>query len=156
MGEADNKASPPKIVLPLTILFIETIILDYIWQILSNGKYKAVFHRTTVCEKTRMSWPVFLEPPANQLVGPHPKLLNDQNPPKFKTKPYADYAYCKLNKIPQWNSLIRDHVGLFRNNWLISTSLNFFPPRNCYLMLRWVLAQPYIYIYIYRYSLHMK
>ncbi|XP_028775008.1 flavonol synthase/flavanone 3-hydroxylase [Neltuma alba] len=70
-------------------------------EILSNGKYKAVYHRTTVCDKTRMSWPVFLEPPSDHVVGPLPMLINDQNPPKFKSKTYGDYAYCKLNKIPQ-------------------------------------------------------
>ena len=36
-----------------------------------------------------------------QEVGPHPKLVNQDNPPKYKTKKYKDYAYCKLNKIPQ-------------------------------------------------------
>ncbi|CAI9261020.1 unnamed protein product [Lactuca saligna] len=34
-------------------------------EILSNGIYKSVYHRTTVNkEKTRMSWPMFLEPPS--------------------------------------------------------------------------------------------
>ncbi|PNT48598.1 hypothetical protein POPTR_002G086700v4 [Populus trichocarpa] len=71
-------------------------------KILSNGKYKSVFHRTTVTkDKTRMSWPVFLEPPPDLAVGPHPKLVNEKNPPKYKTKKYGDYCYCKLNKIPQ-------------------------------------------------------
>ncbi|PIN11383.1 Iron/ascorbate family oxidoreductase [Handroanthus impetiginosus] len=71
-------------------------------EIFSNGKYKAVLHRSTVNkEKTRMSWPVFIEPPPNLEVGPHPKLINEQNPPKYKTKKFCDYAYCKLNKIPQ-------------------------------------------------------
>ncbi|RDX94401.1 Flavonol synthase/flavanone 3-hydroxylase, partial [Mucuna pruriens] len=71
-------------------------------EILSNGKYKAVYHRTTVNkEETRMSWPVFIEPKAEHQVGPHPKLVNQHNPPKYKTKKYKDYAYCKLNKIPQ-------------------------------------------------------
>ncbi|GFP89772.1 flavonol synthase/flavanone 3-hydroxylase [Phtheirospermum japonicum] len=71
-------------------------------EILSNGKYKAVFHRTTVNkESTRMSWPVFLEPPAEHEIGPIPDLVNEQSPPKYKTKKYKDYAYCKLNKIPQ-------------------------------------------------------
>ncbi|KAJ4700628.1 Flavonol synthase [Melia azedarach] len=71
-------------------------------QILSNGKYKSVLHRTTVNkEKTRMSWAVFIEPPQDQEVGPHPKLVNEDNPPKFKTKKFSDYAYCKFNKIPQ-------------------------------------------------------
>ncbi|KAL3641286.1 iron ascorbate-dependent oxidoreductase [Castilleja foliolosa] len=71
-------------------------------EILSNGKYKAVFHRTTVTkENTRMSWPVFLEPPAEHEIGPIPNLVNEQSPPKYKNKKYKDYAYCKLNKIPQ-------------------------------------------------------
>ncbi|KAL2339818.1 hypothetical protein Fmac_007758 [Flemingia macrophylla] len=71
-------------------------------EIVSNGKYKAVFHRTTVSkEETRISWPVFLEPRAEHEVGPHPKLVNQDNPPKYKSKKYNDYAYCKLNKIPQ-------------------------------------------------------
>ncbi|WCJ44605.1 2-oxoglutarate (2OG) and Fe(II)-dependent oxygenase superfamily protein [Euphorbia peplus] len=71
-------------------------------EIVSNGKYKAVLHRTTVNkEKTRMSWPVFMEPPSDFEVGPHPKLINQDNPPLFKTKKFGDYCYCKLNKIPQ-------------------------------------------------------
>ncbi|EEF48355.1 flavonol synthase/flavanone 3-hydroxylase [Ricinus communis] len=71
-------------------------------EILSNGKYTSVLHRTTLNkEKTRMSWPVFLEPPSELEVGPHPKLVNAENPAKFKTKKFGDYSYCKLNKIPQ-------------------------------------------------------
>ncbi|KAJ7965604.1 Flavonol synthase [Quillaja saponaria] len=71
-------------------------------EILSNGKYKSVLHRTTVNkDETRISWPVFLEPPSDHVVGPHPKLVNEENPPKYKTKKYSEYVYCKLNKIPQ-------------------------------------------------------
>ncbi|GKU87674.1 hypothetical protein SLEP1_g2036 [Rubroshorea leprosula] len=71
-------------------------------EVVSNGKYKAVLHRTTVTkDKTRISWPVFLEPPPEFGVRPHPKLVNEQNPPKYKTKKYKDYVYCKLNKILQ-------------------------------------------------------
>ncbi|KAK6939842.1 Isopenicillin N synthase-like, Fe(2+) 2OG dioxygenase domain [Dillenia turbinata] len=71
-------------------------------EIVSNGKYKAVLHRSTVTkDKTRMSWPVFLEPPSDFAVGPHPMLVSDENQAKFKTKKYSDYVYCKLNKIPQ-------------------------------------------------------
>ncbi|KAA8538515.1 hypothetical protein F0562_028114 [Nyssa sinensis] len=70
-------------------------------EILSNGKYKSVFHRSTVNkEMARMSWPVFLEPPPELEIGPLPKLINEENPPKYKTKKYKDYAYCKLNKLP--------------------------------------------------------
>ncbi|CAL0305526.1 unnamed protein product [Lupinus luteus] len=70
--------------------------------VISNGKYKPVWHRTTVSKnETRMSWPVFIEPQPEQEVEPHPKLINKDNPPKFKPKKFKDYAYCKLNKIPQ-------------------------------------------------------
>lgn len=48
-----------------------------------------------------MSWPVFLEPPSEIELGPHPKLISEDNPPKYKTKKYSDYVYCKLNKIAQ-------------------------------------------------------
>ncbi|KAG6662609.1 flavonol synthase/flavanone 3-hydroxylase-like [Carya illinoinensis] len=71
-------------------------------EILSNGIYKGVLHRTTVDkEKARMSWPVFLEPPRECVVGPLPQLVNEANPPKYKVKKFKDYAYCKLNKLPQ-------------------------------------------------------
>ncbi|XP_076910182.1 flavonol synthase/flavanone 3-hydroxylase-like [Bidens hawaiensis] len=71
-------------------------------EILSNGKYKSVFHRSTVNkDKTRMSWPMFLEPPPEFEVGPIPKLISEENPPKYKTKKFKDYVYCKLNKLPQ-------------------------------------------------------
>ncbi|XP_034926966.1 flavonol synthase/flavanone 3-hydroxylase [Populus alba] len=71
-------------------------------EILSNGKYKAVLHRTTVAkDKARMSWPVFLEPPGELVVGPLPHLINKDNPPKFMAKKFKDYMYCKLNHLPQ-------------------------------------------------------
>lgn len=71
-------------------------------EIVSNGKYKRVLHRSIVNkDSTRISWPVFLEPPVDLEVGPHPKLVNEENPAKYKTKKYGDYVYCKLNKILQ-------------------------------------------------------
>ncbi|KAF3444252.1 hypothetical protein FNV43_RR13942 [Rhamnella rubrinervis] len=71
-------------------------------EIATNGKYKSVLHRTTVDkEKTRMSWPVFLEPPPELVVGPLPQLVGPQDPPKYKAKKFKDYSYCKLNKLPQ-------------------------------------------------------
>ncbi|KAF0931294.1 hypothetical protein E2562_002641 [Oryza meyeriana var. granulata] len=70
-------------------------------EILSNGRYKAVLHRTTVNkEKTRMSWPVFVEPPAEHVVGPHPQLVTDGSPAKYKAKKFKDYRHCKINKLP--------------------------------------------------------
>ncbi|KAK8966237.1 Flavonol synthase/flavanone 3-hydroxylase [Platanthera guangdongensis] len=71
-------------------------------EILSNGRYKSVLHRTTVSkEKTRMSWPVFIAPPPEKIIGPLSELLNDKNPAKFKSKKFKDYQYCKINKLPQ-------------------------------------------------------
>ncbi|XP_068641115.1 flavonol synthase/flavanone 3-hydroxylase-like [Aristolochia californica] len=71
-------------------------------EILSNGRYKSVLHRTTVNkEKTRMSWPVFCSPPPEMVIGPLPEFVSDENPAKYKTKKYKDYQYCKLNKLPQ-------------------------------------------------------
>ncbi|KAK3159201.1 hypothetical protein QOZ80_2AG0146990 [Eleusine coracana subsp. coracana] len=70
-------------------------------EIFSNGEYKAVLHRTTVNkEKTRMSWPVFVEPPGELVVEPHPKLVSDDSPAKYKAKKYKDYQHCKINKLP--------------------------------------------------------
>uniref|UniRef100_A0A0D9VLG8 anthocyanidin synthase n=1 Tax=Leersia perrieri TaxID=77586 RepID=A0A0D9VLG8_9ORYZ len=70
-------------------------------EILSNGRYKAVLHRTTVNkEKTRMSWPVFIEPPPEYVVGPHPQLVTDESPSKYKAKKFEDYRHCKINKLP--------------------------------------------------------
>ena len=69
---------------------------------MSNGRYKAVLHRTTVSkEKTRMSWPVFVELPPELVVGPHPRLVTDESPAKYKAKKFKDYKYCKINKLPQ-------------------------------------------------------
>nr|CAB3451184.1 unnamed protein product [Digitaria exilis] len=70
-------------------------------SILSNGAYKAVLHRTTVSkEKTRMSWPVFVEPPGELVVGPHPRLVTDESPAKYKAKKYKEYQHGKINVIP--------------------------------------------------------
>uniref|UniRef100_A0A0E0K5N1 Fe2OG dioxygenase domain-containing protein n=1 Tax=Oryza punctata TaxID=4537 RepID=A0A0E0K5N1_ORYPU len=70
-------------------------------EILSNGRYKAVLHRTTVDkEKTRMSWPVFVEPPPEHVVGPHPQLVTDGSPGKYEAKKFKDYRHCKINKLP--------------------------------------------------------
>lgn len=78
------------------------ILIHIGWQIMSNGKYKSVMHRSTVSkDRARYSWPVFLEPQSEHTVGPIPKLLTKENLAKYKTKKYGDYAYCKYNKIPQ-------------------------------------------------------
>ncbi|XP_047149028.1 flavonol synthase/flavanone 3-hydroxylase-like [Vigna umbellata] len=71
-------------------------------EVLSNGKYKSVEHRSLVNkERTRMSWAVFVVPPHETVIGPIPSLTNYQNPPKFSTKTFAQYRYRKFNKLPQ-------------------------------------------------------
>jgi len=70
-------------------------------QIFSNGAYKAVLHRTTVStDKTRMSWPVFVDPPGEQVVGPHPQLVTAESPAKYKARKFKEYQHCKINKLP--------------------------------------------------------
>ncbi|KAJ8771570.1 hypothetical protein K2173_026747 [Erythroxylum novogranatense] len=72
------------------------------FQVLSNGKYKSVLHRSVVNkEKVRMSWAVFIAPPQEAMIGPFPELLDAQNTPKFSTKTFSEYRYRKVNKLPQ-------------------------------------------------------
>lgn len=71
-------------------------------EVLSNGKFKSVLHRSLVNkERLRMSWAVFIAPPHEAVIGPLPELVNDQNPAKYSTKTYAEYRYRKFNSIPQ-------------------------------------------------------
>lgn len=71
-------------------------------EVLSNGKYKSVLHRSLVNkEKKRMSWAVFAVPPHEAVIGPVPELVDEEHPAKFSTKTFAEYRYRKFNKIPQ-------------------------------------------------------
>ncbi|XP_027339399.1 flavonol synthase/flavanone 3-hydroxylase-like [Abrus precatorius] len=71
-------------------------------EVISNGKYKSVLHRSLVNkESKRMSWALFVVPPHKAMIGPLPSIVNHQNPPKFSTKTYAEYRYRKFNKLPQ-------------------------------------------------------
>ncbi|KAJ4807951.1 Flavonol synthase [Rhynchospora pubera] len=71
-------------------------------EIMSNGVYKSVLHRTTVNkEKARLSWPLFVEPPEEKEIGPLPQLITGEKPAKYKCKKFKDYQYCKINKLPQ-------------------------------------------------------
>ncbi|GAB4844875.1 hypothetical protein Ancab_038267 [Ancistrocladus abbreviatus] len=71
-------------------------------EILSNGKYRSILHRSVVNkERTRMSWAVFCCPPGEAEIGPLPQLLDEQNPAKYSTKTYAEFRHRKINKLPQ-------------------------------------------------------
>ncbi|KAK4747456.1 hypothetical protein SAY87_014042 [Trapa incisa] len=70
-------------------------------EVLSNGKYKGVLHRSLVNrEKTRMSWAVFIAPQHEATIGPIPELIDDQNPPKYTARTFAEFRYRKFNKLP--------------------------------------------------------
>ncbi|GLJ48193.1 hypothetical protein SUGI_1017710 [Cryptomeria japonica] len=69
-------------------------------QILSNGKYKNILHRSVVSkDKVRMSWPVFCNPLGNKVVAPMKELLDDHSPALFTAKTFADYRRCKINNV---------------------------------------------------------
>uniref|UniRef100_A0A7N0TMV6 Fe2OG dioxygenase domain-containing protein n=1 Tax=Kalanchoe fedtschenkoi TaxID=63787 RepID=A0A7N0TMV6_KALFE len=71
-------------------------------EVLSNGKYKSVLHRSLVSkDQVRMSWAVFCGPPHETVIGPLPQLLDERNPPKYSTKTYAEYRHRKFNRLPQ-------------------------------------------------------
>ncbi|XP_031492975.1 flavonol synthase 1-like [Nymphaea colorata] len=71
-------------------------------EVLSNGKYKSVLHRSLVSkDDVRMSWAVFCVPPLETIIGPLPQLINENNPPLFTTKSYKEFQYRKINKLPQ-------------------------------------------------------
>ncbi|CAH8330624.1 unnamed protein product [Eruca vesicaria subsp. sativa] len=78
------------------------VIIGDQFQRMSNGKYKSAEHRATMDkEKTRMSWPVFVESSLDHEFGPLPELITgDDNAPKFKPFVYKDFKFSKLKKLP--------------------------------------------------------
>ncbi|GLJ12206.1 hypothetical protein SUGI_0186590 [Cryptomeria japonica] len=71
-------------------------------EVLSNGKYKSVLHRSVVSkDKVRMSWPVFCSPPANKVIGPIKELIDEKNPPLYNAKTFAEFKHRKINKLKQ-------------------------------------------------------
>ncbi|XP_010460762.1 PREDICTED: probable flavonol synthase 5 [Camelina sativa] len=73
---------------------------------MSNGRFKNVVHRATLDkENLRISWPVFVAPRGDLLVGPLPELTGDESPPKFESVVYKDYLHqtiknWTLDKLP--------------------------------------------------------
>lgn len=89
----------------VAVQYIEDAIFVHIGdqiEVLSNGKYKSILHRSLVNkENMRMSWAVFVSPPHETLIGPIPRILSEKNPAKFSTKTYAEFRRRKFNKLPQ-------------------------------------------------------
>ncbi|KAF2575484.1 hypothetical protein F2Q70_00000549 [Brassica cretica] len=80
---------------------IVVIIGDQVHR-MNNGKYKRAEHRATLDkEKTRISWPVFVDPNLDHVVRPLPELISgDDNAPKFKPYTYRDYKFHIWNRLP--------------------------------------------------------
>lgn len=89
----------------VAVQYIEDAIFVHIGdqlEVLSNGKYKSVLHRSLVNkENMRMSWAVFVAPPHEAMIGPLPGVTDEKNPVKYSTKTYAEYRHRKFNKLPQ-------------------------------------------------------
>ncbi|CAN7023679.1 hypothetical protein IGI04_023926 [Brassica rapa subsp. trilocularis] len=69
---------------------------------MSNGKYMSAKHRATMDkEKTRISWPVFVESSLDHEFAPLRELITgEDNAPKFKPYVYKDFKFRKLKKLP--------------------------------------------------------
>ena len=61
-------------------------------QIFSNGMYKSTEHRVTINSfKERISIGMFFNPKLDGEIGPADCLINEDNPPVFKTVPMEKY-----------------------------------------------------------------
>lgn len=61
-------------------------------QIFTNGMYKSVEHRVVVNEsRARMSIAGFCNPCGDRNVGPIQELINDCNPPLYRTMTFNQY-----------------------------------------------------------------
>ncbi|KAL0721334.1 hypothetical protein Bca4012_035933 [Brassica carinata] len=80
---------------------IVVIIADQIKR-MNNGRYKSVEHKATMdTDRTRISWPVFVEANPDQVIRPLPELITgDGNAPKFRPHVYRDYKILKTNNLP--------------------------------------------------------
>ncbi|PON64063.1 Oxoglutarate/iron-dependent dioxygenase [Trema orientale] len=67
-------------------------------EILSNGKYKSILHRSLVNkEKVRVSWAVFCEPPKEKIIlQPLPEVVSEAEPPLFPPRTFAQHIEHKL------------------------------------------------------------
>nr|BAW35472.1 anthocyanin synthase [Tricyrtis sp. Shinonome] len=72
-------------------------------EILSNGKYRSILHRSLVNkEKVRISWAVFCEPPKETIVlKPLEELVSEAAPARFPPRTFAQHIQHKLFKKTQ-------------------------------------------------------
>lgn len=62
-------------------------------EILSNGKYSSIEHRSVVHkDRSRMSWAVFCTPPFDAVIAPRGELIDDHDhPPLYQQTSYGEY-----------------------------------------------------------------
>lgn len=67
-------------------------------EILSNGKYKSILHRSLVNkDKVRISWAVFCEPPKEKIIlKPLPETVSETEPPRYLPRTFAQHIDHKL------------------------------------------------------------
>lgn len=62
-------------------------------QILSNGKYKSIEHRSVVQkDRSRMSWAMFCGPAPDIVVSPRTELINEEHPPLYQGVSFGEYS----------------------------------------------------------------
>ncbi|KAH9313265.1 hypothetical protein KI387_028300, partial [Taxus chinensis] len=63
-------------------------------EIVSNGKYKSIEHRSWVHkERARMSWAMFCTPPPrDMIISPLKELIDEHNPPLYEALCFQDYV----------------------------------------------------------------
>ncbi|KAK9668821.1 hypothetical protein RND81_13G089000 [Saponaria officinalis] len=77
-------------VLPLPNAFVCNV--GDVIEVLSNGKYKSVRHRSvTNKDKTRVSLVTFIAPNKQTILGPIKGTVDEQHPPRYETFLYANF-----------------------------------------------------------------
>lgn len=78
----------------LIILTADSFVVNIgdMMEVFSNGKFKAPVHRVLANNVIdRFSLPYFLFPSYSFVVGPLKDTYDDQNPPKFRSFPWAEF-----------------------------------------------------------------
>eukprot|EP00253_Pinus_taeda_P007773 PITA_07773 len=61
-------------------------------EILSNGKYKSIEHRSVVHkDRSRMSWAMFCSPAPDVVVSPRTELTDEEHPPLYQGVSFGEY-----------------------------------------------------------------
>ncbi|GLJ44882.1 hypothetical protein SUGI_0944780 [Cryptomeria japonica] len=82
-------------------------------EILSNGKYKSIEHRSFVQKNhVRMSWPMFCTPSQNVIISPLKELIDEENPPLYAASSFQEYLEQFFTK----GLIGKEHLTDFKNS----------------------------------------